>query len=531
MTAARVLRSAGIRVVVVQSGPAGGRHVLATVAEPGLSISDAERLIDGLKHGVGLATLDPAPMSNCATGAIRPPLSPHRLGGRSQVLDLTDLEAIDVLRQRNHVNVFQCLAVCLPKPDRRHRLDTPDATFAARPNGPGNTAGTYASGSKAIQPLATRLFQSGGSFEDVQLEVTHGDSLSGPAQVSVEKHRLAGDLDRWLTKSWASAETFVAQHPPTATKRRPTSDQTLVAKWNDHIDGAGLRTAARRVAMALGNAAKPAAGGLVGMSVRTAADKTGQSKSAAQRGFAQLEARGMIERIADGGSGHGTRYQLISHEQWITDTSGTVCTSPSLGGVGTQTVPALAAAVRLARAIEADVWTPEGLGEGARRVYQGLATAQTPLTAMQVAEFIQGSDRTAHRHLAALRKTGLARQLGGGRWEAEYRDPDEVAFALGVAGVGAARKSRHERERRRDVVRGVEHRLRQRGVEPVPTPPVSAPVDHQTDAAARNRSHLIKKTVIKPHGLIRSGADHRERRTRADVCAMSAATQTQEASS
>lgn len=90
MTAARdadtitgLLTSAGMKPVVCESGPAGGRHVWAALAEP----VDAETIatLARLTRHV-CPTLDIAPLSNPTTGCVRPPGAPHRSGGRSTVL-------------------------------------------------------------------------------------------------------------------------------------------------------------------------------------------------------------------------------------------------------------------------------------------------------------------------------------------------------------------------------------------------------------------------------------------------------------
>ena len=119
-----LLHTAGISAILVQSGPGGGRHVLATVAEPWLTVRDATRLVMRLRDGIGLVSLDPAPMRNASTGAIRPPLSLHRHGGRSEVLEMTTAQALRTLAVNNRPEAFKCLIVSLPNPAKQHQISS-----------------------------------------------------------------------------------------------------------------------------------------------------------------------------------------------------------------------------------------------------------------------------------------------------------------------------------------------------------------------------------------------------------------------
>ncbi len=89
-TIAGLLDDAGLTAVVCESGPGGGRHVWVALAESveADTVATLARLTRHL-----CPTLDVAPLSNPATGCVRPPGAPHRSGGRSTVLsgDLTAL--------------------------------------------------------------------------------------------------------------------------------------------------------------------------------------------------------------------------------------------------------------------------------------------------------------------------------------------------------------------------------------------------------------------------------------------------------
>ncbi len=69
--------------VVCASGPTGGRHVWLALREPVDAV-----LVGALAHllKAWLPTLDVSPLLNPASGCVRPPGAPHRLGGTSRVL-------------------------------------------------------------------------------------------------------------------------------------------------------------------------------------------------------------------------------------------------------------------------------------------------------------------------------------------------------------------------------------------------------------------------------------------------------------
>ncbi|WP_316313692.1 hypothetical protein [Clavibacter michiganensis] len=82
-TLAALLEDAGLHPLVCASGPTGGRHVWVGLAE-GVDAALVATLARLVRHVC--PTLDLSPLSNPATGCVRPPGAPHRAGGRSTVL-------------------------------------------------------------------------------------------------------------------------------------------------------------------------------------------------------------------------------------------------------------------------------------------------------------------------------------------------------------------------------------------------------------------------------------------------------------
>ncbi|GAB4097689.1 hypothetical protein GCM10028787_31640 [Brachybacterium horti] len=80
---AGLLSRAGLEPVVCASGPGGGRHVWAALAEP-VDAETVAMLARLTKHLC--PTLDLSPLTNAAAGCVRPPGAPHRAGGASEVI-------------------------------------------------------------------------------------------------------------------------------------------------------------------------------------------------------------------------------------------------------------------------------------------------------------------------------------------------------------------------------------------------------------------------------------------------------------
>lgn len=77
------LHDVGLDAVVCESGPTGGRHVWTALVE-GVDAETVATLARLARHVC--PSLDISPLSNAATGCVRPPGAPHRAGGRSTIL-------------------------------------------------------------------------------------------------------------------------------------------------------------------------------------------------------------------------------------------------------------------------------------------------------------------------------------------------------------------------------------------------------------------------------------------------------------
>lgn len=89
-TIAGFLTDVGLEHVLCKSGPSGGRHVWVALAES-IEAESVATLARLLRHVC--PTLDISPLTNAATGCVRPPGAPHRNGGHSEIIS-GDLQAL-----------------------------------------------------------------------------------------------------------------------------------------------------------------------------------------------------------------------------------------------------------------------------------------------------------------------------------------------------------------------------------------------------------------------------------------------------
>lgn len=483
--AAWVLRRFGVPAVVVESGPGGGRHVLATVTGEGLAAGEARRLVEALRR-LPLPSLDPTPMLNPQTGCIRAPLSRHRLGGRSGLLD-DHVTVWAALSTGASPEQFRSLIRALPDldPARRRPLRRPHSdgslTQLLRL---GPRPARYASDSEAVQALATSYVNRGRTLAEFRaaLAAAHPRSPVGRAYA-----KRGDEGDQWAGRCWTAAVRFVRAHPARPSQDEP-DDQDVLDAWPAALAAVRLPKSARRAAEALHRLAVTHDRVLVGLSVRDLAERIGVSTTTAAKAFRDLRAAGLIEVAGTAAAGRAVRYRLRSPDTWSADIARTVSSSTYSGGVRKPTVrPVSAAALALAADLGHDAWRHRGLGESGRRAYQLLAhqgehAGDGGVSIADVAQTTGVSVRQTRRILRRLAEHGLARREPDGRWTVEQRDGDAVAHAVGTAGTGREQRIRHAAER-------LGWRLRRtvRAADPPPPPPVAAAPAEQSRADSTGR--------------------------------------------
>ncbi|XNN89751.1 hypothetical protein ACL00T_17975 (plasmid) [Curtobacterium flaccumfaciens] len=175
-TIRRLLDDAGMPHLVCQSGPSGGRHIWVALID-GVSADTVATIARDLARVC--KSLDKAPLSNPATGCLRPPLSPHRDGGRSTPI-MGTLAALTTPSARAHQ--VRALAIAAGE---LAAATAPDAALdAGRPLPLDHHGRLYLPGTR--RPLAAR---SAAALQD--------DAAAGDASASLWRVLVGAAAARW----------------------------------------------------------------------------------------------------------------------------------------------------------------------------------------------------------------------------------------------------------------------------------------------------------------------------------------------
>lgn len=171
-----LLDDAGMPHLVCQSGPSGGRHIWVALVD-GISADTVAALARDLARIC--KSLDKAPLSNPATGCLRPPLTPHRDGGRSTPIAGT-IDAITT--PIVHAHQVRALAIAIGE---LAAATAPDAALdAGRPLPLDQHGRLYLPGTR--RPLAAR---SAAALQD--------DAAAGDASASLWRFLVGAAAARW----------------------------------------------------------------------------------------------------------------------------------------------------------------------------------------------------------------------------------------------------------------------------------------------------------------------------------------------
>jgi hypothetical protein len=475
-----LLTRAGLPHLTCASGPGGGRHVWVALADrvPAALVADVARAL-----GCRLPSLDLAPLTNPATGCLRPPGAPHRLAGRSQVLT-GSLPALTA-PTAGTAQVRALLALLDDRPARK------PATGAAV--GRDRTGAPHLFGDRRPLPVPARAALHDPLPAGVDTSAVLWKALLGAAGArwrltdlqpllstapGLEHARTArsgrlradrppGEARRLLRRQWDRAVATAAARTdaPTeaATGGDPTFDSragdvvTAVAAVQSRADAAPGRWARpggpadRRVLDAACEQLLAAVRLEVELDVRRLGLLCGVSRETARRALHRLSADGWLRPA---GAACRVRAACWGIDQkrpneFSTEgvDSGVSQASPRPeGAVGPARSAWRNALARRRTAQAHDVFTPSpGLGHHAGRVYGALSTF--PLTRPELADLLGYSPTRLDRYLDRLADAGLARLGPGSAWRRSRTDRGRVARNLGVSGVLAGRRRRYLIER------------------------------------------------------------------------------------
>lgn len=487
-----LLTRAGMPHVVCASGPGGGRHVWVALAEPVGAV-----VVAGIARGLArlLPSLDISPLTNARTGAVRPPLAPHRSGGRSEILDgrLTDLlrptaTAAQVLALAGLVQAEQTVTNPPPSPqatthdvDGHRCLPGSRRTLSARAHAALHDQLPPAADTSTV--LATALcgaVRARWHLADLLALLPTAPGLQHARTErasSGRRTRPPTEQTAVLTRQWNRAVATVATGPRTTpdTSGDPTfEDRCAVAaaaiaavqRRADASPGRWARgggPADRRVLDVACHLMLTAVTTDIELDTRRLALLAGIGRGTAHLALQRLTADGWLAPSTPAAGIHGAHWALphalAAGSQQTADNPSTQNTSSGR----TQGTPSPLEGASLARtawishlahrtsAVVHDALTATGLGHHTARVYQALTTS--PVHVLELAGTTGYSPHRLRRYLDRLACQRLARTDRAGRWQLRGTGHstgtrlDRVARALGVHGILADRGRRYRIER------------------------------------------------------------------------------------
>ncbi len=467
-----------IPAVVVASGHEGHRHVfgIAETAEKAMACAVEFRKSAILK-GLTFDLRSPrAPGRSPVGGCIRPPLSPHRLGGRSTLLSpAAPHEALERLRwadngakgtapveelSRPPAAQFSVVAATSPELSSRRLLSVSMAVLLATGTQPGRT---YASASEVVQAIALGAANAGWSFHDFEVALSNPVNLGGATyRTRIEKRGL-GRAKEWLERSWRRALEFQAVSPPrrvvAPSVERAISEIETALQLVGWVGMAGHTDKAVLLAViALGRAQGTICPHAAS---RTVADLARVSRTTATRSLWRCVGRGWFEppdeRATHPRHAHRWRLRLPEgHDRTSADSSNAVAGSDAkleVGGPHTRPQHGEERGPHATGFVlpDNDAWRwKRGLGLAVRSVWEALST--TPQTAKEISALVgRRHPRTVRDHLRRLAREGLATKVGKRGQAFEWvRTPganlDAFALRSGATAAGNRQRRKHREE-------------------------------------------------------------------------------------
>lgn len=491
-----LLDAAGLRYVIVKSGPGASLHFWVAVPE-GVD-KDLVRSI-AYAAGARMPRLDKSPLTNEHTGCVRPPGAPHRDGGHSRVLyPAAVAETADVLRIGNPAERIERLAQLLGVDEATGRHAQPRAEQCrpvVREGGAERIVGTRGAlssdverllkqqpapgqGHAAVASICTRLALARWSYGDFAELVDANTDAPGLEHLRSQGHRStgrrtprsSGQAAAVASRQWARCVRFAATLPPRSeghSSAAGDSEEVIalcrrVEEILAAVDepGCWTRQAGPSDKKALLYVAQCTLDGLaeeVEVDCRRSALNTGMGRSTAARAHQRLIADGRLELVAVAEGQKSATYRLTSTDSWTLVKGGTQAVPRPPGGVIRSRDELRLELRRRLDLAGHDVWAegcrrgePAGLGRHAATTYgvlvkQGIRGGR-PYNVRALAEITGYGLRTVRAHLARLGRYQLCSERDGG-WASGPGDLDTVALQLGVAGTRRRRAATYEAER------------------------------------------------------------------------------------
>jgi len=359
---------------------------------------------------------------------IRPPLSPHRQSGHSELLEPKDPDL--ALRFLSGTS------------------DTPNGTKPRLPSTVlqllrfGDLHGRYASRSELIQAITNAAYEWVWDFGALFLLLMDTENVAGE-KIREKEALTKGSGESYLKGSWDKAAIFVGG-------RQRVLVGHNVKQLAGHLRGLSARmsnlSATEFVVLdahlqIMGRAKSTT----YTLSMRQAAELAGCDKNTARNATKKLVIKGFLappkysidDVTPSTWSIHIDIFHTVTSSRAI-DISHTVTSSRSFkGGCEEEYVWGMSPSH--------DVFSNSGLNKTCYRLLRVFVIGYR--TTKEIAEVMGVSVKTVQRSLKALTKVGLIKTDTSGRLHVVLKDLDLIANELGVAGTEKKRKEAHSKER------------------------------------------------------------------------------------
>lgn len=474
------LTAAGIASVLCASGPAGGRHVWIALCEPvpAATVGQLARLLRPL-----YPTLDLSPITNPATGCVRPPGAPHRDGGVSEVIDGSLSALTEPTAGEIHVEALLELIAR----DVNDRADSATAAAAPIARGTDGRGLPYIEGaprklSRAahhalMAPMArgadasatlwralTGAAAAHWRWPDVKPYLATAPGFEHARSRAVAGGRVArppAEAQAILRRQWQRAVTHVAsgQRPTGHDPEFPARAAAIAARI-DHLqqraDACGGRWARgggpadRRVLDVLCLLALEAVQPIVEADIRRVGMMAGVSRETARTALLRLAADGWITRASAADGPRAAHWEIgrpvAIHRDIPTARSQVThapCHTPATGAAERN---ALLLLLRERTQTAAhDAFTPPALGLLAGTVYARCTSTPQSLPDLLLSTGLPAAQLRGI--LDRLTRAGLLLLTGDGWRRTDPAARDRAAALCGTTGLLAARRARYLAER------------------------------------------------------------------------------------
>lgn len=321
------LSELGVPHLRAYSGPAGGQHVWVRLSGFGADAADVRQLAHALRQHY--PSLDTAPLSNPATGAVRPPGAPHRHGGHSRphpqhdaiddvlarMANGTTPEVVEWLLTRHPHSVTvthggNATAVRIVEDAAGPRLDRPRRPLSERTRGLLAAAPSQGTDRSALaHSILLGMARAGHALADVRRAV---DSAPGLARLRDDARRGRDEV----TRQWQRALEAAAEFAPAAVVERAPVDDEL-----DRVEAAVTADPARwarpggasdeRILHALIVLARTARTRTVDIDVRRLAEAAAVDHSTVSRRLRVLTEEGWVARAREAAGTRAATWELV----------------------------------------------------------------------------------------------------------------------------------------------------------------------------------------------------------------------------